>query len=340
MIDPSVAVVILNWNGKDLLSRFLPGVVSSKYSNLQLIVGDNASTDNSVEFIRANYPQIRIIENDQNYGFAEGYNRILQQVNADYYVLLNSDVEVPEDWIEPVIRLMETDSQIAAAQPKIKWQRDKSKFEYAGAAGGFMDINGFPFCRGRLFDEVESDFGQYNDPKEIFWASGAAFFIKTAVWKQTSGLDPDLFAHMEEIDLCWRLKNLGYKISYCPDAEVYHVGGGTLDANNPRKIFLNFRNNLMIMQKNLPLKEVYFQLVIRFFIDFVALIQFLLKGKPEFAIAVSKAHYQFLKNLQKTGGKRTDLQLPYCSHTGVLKSSVVWSFFIKGIRRFSQLTDF
>ena len=340
MIDPSVAVVILNWNGKDLLSRFLPGVVSSKYSNLQLIVGDNASTDNSVEFIRANYPQIRIIENDQNYGFAEGYNRILQQVNADYYVLLNSDVEVPEDWIEPVIRLMETDSQIAAAQPKIKWQRNKSKFEYAGAAGGYMDINGFPFCRGRLFDEVESDFGQYNDPKEIFWASGAAFFIKTAVWKQTSGLDPDLFAHMEEIDLCWRLKNLGYKISYCPDAEVYHVGGGTLDANNPRKIFLNFRNNLMIMQKNLPLKEVYFQLVIRFFIDFVALIQFLLKGKPEFAMAVSKAHYQFLKNLQKTGDKRTDLQLPYCSHTGVLKSSVVWSFFIKGIRRFSQLTDF
>ena len=340
MIDPSVAVVILNWNGKDLLSRFLPGVVSSKYSNLQLIVGDNASTDNSIEFIRANYPQIRIIENDQNYGFAEGYNRILQQVNADYYVLLNSDVEVPEDWIEPVIRLMETDSQIAAAQPKIKWQRDKSKFEYAGAAGGFMDINGFPFCRGRLFDEVESDFGQYNDPKEIFWASGAAFFIKTAVWKQTSGLDPDLFAHMEEIDLCWRLKNLGYKISYCPDAEVYHVGGGTLDANNPRKIFLNFRNNLMIMQKNLPLKEVYFQLVIRFFIDFVALIQFLLKGKPKFAMAVSKAHYQFLKNLQKTGDKRTDLQLPYCSHTGVLKSSVVWSFFIKGIRRFSQLTDF
>ena len=340
MIDPSVAVVILNWNGKDLLSRFLPGVVSSKYSNLQLIVGDNASTDNSVEFIRANYPQIRIIENDQNYGFAEGYNRILQQVNADYYVLLNSDVEVPEDWIEPVIRLMETDSQIAAAQPKIKWQRDKSEFEYAGAAGGFMDINGFPFCRGRLFDEVETDFGQYNDPKEIFWASGAAFFIKTAVWKQTSGLDPDLFAHMEEIDLCWRLKNLGYKISYCPDAEVYHVGGGTLDANNPRKIFLNFRNNLMIMQKNLPLKEVYFQLVIRFFIDFVALIQFLLKGKPEFAMAVSRAHYQFLKNLQKTGDKRTDLQLPYCSHTGVLKSSVVWSFFIKGIRRFSQLTDF
>jgi len=340
MIDPSVAVVILNWNGKDLLSRFLPGVVSSKYSNLQLIVGDNASTDNSVEFIRANYPQIRIIENDQNYGFAEGYNRILQQVNADYYVLLNSDVEVPEDWIEPVIRLMETDSQIAAAQPKIKWQRDKSKFEYAGAAGGYMDINGFPFCRGRLFDVVESDFGQYNDPKEIFWASGAAFFIKTAVWKKTSGLDPDLFAHMEEIDLCWRLKNLGYKISYCPDAEVYHVGGGTLDANNPRKIFLNFRNNLMIMQKNLPLKEVYFQLVIRFFIDFVALIQFLLKGKPEFAMAVSKAHYQFLKNLQKTGDKRTDLQLPYCSHTGVLKSSVVWSFFIKGIRRFSQLTDF
>jgi len=340
MIDPSVAVVILNWNGKELLSRFLPGVVNSKYSNLQLIVGDNASTDDSVAFIKLNFPQIKIIQNDQNYGFAEGYNRILEKVEADYYVLLNSDVEVPENWIEPVIRVMETDERIAAAQPKIKWQKNKSKFEYAGAAGGFMDINGFPFCRGRLFDEVENDFGQYNDKKEIFWASGAAFFIKKAVWKKTSGLDPDLFAHMEEIDLCWRLKNLGYKIIYCPDAEVYHVGGGTLDANNPRKIFLNFRNNLMIMQKNLPLSEVYFQLIIRFFIDFVALMQFLIKGKPEFAMAVSKAHFQFLKNLQKTGRKRADRQLPYCNHTGVFKSSVVWSFFIKGIRHFSQLTNF
>jgi len=340
MIDPSVAVVILNWNGKELLSRFLPGVVKSKYSNLQLIVGDNASTDDSVAFIKLNFPQIKIIQNDQNYGFAEGYNRILEKVEADYYVLLNSDVEVPENWIEPVIRLMETDERIAAAQPKIKWQKNKSKFEYAGAAGGFMDINGFPFCRGRLFDEVENDSGQYNDQKEIFWASGAAFFIKKAVWEKTSGLDPDLFAHMEEIDLCWRLKNLGYKIIYCPDAEVYHVGGGTLDTNNPRKIFLNFRNNLMIMQKNLPLSEVYFQLIIRFFIDFVALIQFLIKGKPEFAMAVSKAHFQFLKNLHITGRKRADRQLPYCNHTGVFKSSVVWSFFIKGIRHFSQLTNF
>ena len=340
MTDPSVAVVILNWNGKDLLSRFLPGVVRSQYSNLQLIVGDNASTDGSVAFIKANYPQIQVLENDHNYGFAEGYNRVLQRVEADYYVLLNSDVEVPENWIEPVIRAMEKDSRIAAAQPKIKWQKDKSMFEYAGAAGGFMDINGFPFCRGRLFDEVEPDQGQYNDHKEIFWASGAAFFIKKEVWKKTSGLDPDLFAHMEEIDLCWRLKNLGYKIIYCPDAEVYHVGGGTLDANNPHKIFLNFRNNLMIMQKNLPMSEVYFQLIIRFFIDFVAWIQFLLKGKPEFALSVTKAHYQFLKNLQKTGRKRTGVQLPYCSHTGVYKSSIVWSFFIRGIRHFSRLTDF
>jgi GT2 family glycosyltransferase len=340
MIVPSVAVVILNWNGKDLLSRFLPGVVKSAYGNLQLVVGDNASTDDSVAFVSTHFPQVRIIRNDRNYGFAEGYNRVLQQVDADYYVLLNSDVEVPENWIEPVIRMMEIDGQIAVAQPKIKWQRDKSKFEYAGAAGGFMDINGFPFCRGRLFDKVESDHGQYNDRREIFWASGAAFFIRKAIWDQTSGLDPDLFAHMEEIDLCWRLKNLGYTIMYCPDAEVYHVGGGTLDANNPRKIFLNFRNNLMIMQKNLPLSEVYFQLIIRFFIDFVALIQFLLKGKPEFALAVSKAHYQFLKNLQKTGDKRRGTPLPYCSHTGVFKSSIVWSFFIKGIRRFSQLTNF
>lgn len=340
MLEPSVAVVILNWNGKDLLSRFLPTAIKSSYHNLQLIVGDNASTDDSVEFVRSAFPQIRIIENDRNYGFAEGYNKILEQVEADYLVLLNSDVEVPENWITPVIQAMEADQRIAAAQPKIKWQKDKSKFEYAGAAGGFLDQNAFPFCRGRLFDEVETDSGQYNDAKEIFWASGAAFFIKSEQWKESGGLDPDLFAHMEEIDLCWRLKNLGYQIIYCPDAEVYHVGGGTLDSNNPYKVFLNFRNNLIIMQKNMPAAEAVWAIFIRMCIDFVAWLQFIAKGKLAFAWAVNKAHFQFVKNMRKTGSKRGNKQLAFSRHTGVYPSSVVWTYFIKGIKYFSQLKNF
>lgn len=269
-MEPSVAVVILNWNGQALLQQFLPGVIRSKYSNLQLIVGDNASTDNSVEFVRSNYPDIRIIQNDGNYGFAEGYRRILEQVDAEYYVLLNSDVEVPENWIQPVIDMMQSDSNIAVAQPKIKWQKNRDEFEYAGAAGGYLDLHGFPFCRGRLFDTVESDHGQYNESGEIFWASGAALFIKSKQWKEVGGLDPDFFAHMEEIDLCWRLKNLGYKVAYCADAEVYHVGGGTLSANNPYKTYLNFRNNLIILQKNLPISDAYSRIFIRMCIDFIA----------------------------------------------------------------------
>jgi GT2 family glycosyltransferase len=340
MLEPSVAVVILNWNGKELLSRFLPGVLRSGYTNLQLIVGDNASDDDSVKYIRTNFPDIRVIQNDRNYGFAEGYNKIIKQIEADYFVLLNSDVEVPENWITPVINAMEADKQIAVAQPKIKWYTDKSKFEYAGGAGGFMDINFFPFCRGRIFDQLETDHGQYEDEREVFWASGAAFFIRSKQWEQSGGLDPDLFAHMEEIDLCWRLKNLGYKVIYCPGAEVYHVGGGTLDAKNPYKVFLNFRNNLMIMQKNLPFGEAVWALSLRMCIDFVALLQFLLKGEIKFASAVNKAHYQFLKNMRRTAAKRGKGQLSYFRHTGVYHSSIVWGFFIKGIRYFSQLKDF
>jgi len=340
MSAPSVAVVILNWNGKDLLSHFLPGVLRSSYSNFTVIVGDNASTDDSVAYVQENFPTIRVITNDQNYGFAEGYNRVLEQVEADYFVLLNSDVEVPENWIAPVISAMQADPKIAAAQPKIKWQGDKSRFEYAGAAGGFLDVNGFPFCRGRIFNEIEEDLGQYNDSRDIFWASGAAFFIKRAMWLETKGLDPALFAHMEEIDLCWRLKNLGYRIIYCPEAEVYHVGGGTLDASNPYKVYLNFRNNLMIMQKNLPLGQAISSIIVRFFIDFVALIQFLFKGERKFAAAVSKAHFQFLRNLSQTAAKRGKKQISYTLHTGVYPSSVVWAFFVKGHKRFTQLKNF
>ncbi|WP_316814601.1 glycosyltransferase family 2 protein [Pedobacter nyackensis] len=337
MTVPSVAVVVLNWNGKALLEQFLPGVVKSVYPNLQLVVGDNASTDDSVAFMKANYPEVRLIVNDHNYGFAEGYGKLFEQIDADYYVLLNSDVEVPANWIQPVIDAMEMDDKIAVAQPKIKWQKNKSQFEYAGAAGGYLDLHGFPFCRGRLFDTVEPDVKQYEDQQEIFWASGAALFIKSKYWKEVGGLDPDFFAHMEEIDLCWRLKNLGYKVIYCPTAEVYHVGGGTLNANNPYKTYLNFKNNLVIMQKNLPVNDAYSRIFIRMCLDFIAWIHFLVQGKADFAWSINKAHYDFLLNLSKNGKKRAGTQIDFLKHTGQYPSSIVWAYFIKKIRFFSQL---
>ncbi|MGZ3836376.1 MAG: glycosyltransferase family 2 protein, partial [Mucilaginibacter sp.] len=243
---PKVAVVILNWNGIKHLREFLPSVLASTWANLDVIVGDNGSTDGSVDFLRQNFPSVLIIQLDQNYGFTGGYNRVLEKVEADYYILLNSDVEVPVGWIEPVIALMESDPLIAAAAPKIKSFSQKDHFEHAGAAGGFIDVFGYPFCRGRMFYEIEEDRGQYEQSDEVFWATGAAMFVKSECWKLAGGFDDHFFAHMEEIDLCWRLKNAGYKVMYCAQSEVYHVGGGTLNVENPFKTFLNFRNNLLL----------------------------------------------------------------------------------------------
>lgn len=336
-MEPSVAVVILNWNGLSFLKSFLPQVIETQYSNLQIVVGDNASTDGSATFLREQYPNIRIIQNKTNFGFAGGYNLVLDQVDADYYVLLNSDVQVLANWIKPVIDAMERDPMIAAAQPKIKSFNEPLKFEYAGAAGGFLDRFGFPFCRGRIFDVIETDLAQYNDPAEIFWASGAALFVKSACWKQVGGLDPDFFAHMEEIDVCWRLKNLGYKIIYCPEAEVFHVGGGTLNSTNPFKTYLNFRNNLYLLQKNLPANEMYTMLFARIWIDFIAWIHFLVKGEFKFAWAINKAHSNFFLNYNKTRKKRTSRQLPFKSLTGVYHFSIVWAFFIRKIKVFGKL---
>jgi GT2 family glycosyltransferase len=336
-MEPSVAVIILNWNGKDLLEQFLPSVLATDYPNLQIIVGDNASSDDSVAYVRENYPQVKIIENDKNYGFAGGYNHILAKVEADYFVLLNSDVEVSKNWIAPVIDLLESDANIAVAQPKIKWQLHKEQFEYAGAAGGFIDLHAYPFCRGRIFDKVETDNQQYDTDTDIFWASGAAFFIKRKAWQQVDGFDADLFAHMEEIDLCWRLKNLGYRIVCCTKAEVYHLGGGTLNANNPYKTYLNFRNNLIIMQKNLPLGDAFFRILIRFFLDFAAWTQFLIKGKPQFSLAISKAHFHFLRQINQTAKKRTNTEIPFLKHNGVYKNSIIYEYFVKKINKFSDL---
>lgn len=336
-MKPSVAVVILNWNGKLLLEQFLPSVVKTNYENLQIIVADNASTDNSVAFVKENYPQIRLIVNAENYGFAQGYNEALKHVEADYFVLLNSDVEVSENWISPVIELMECDSQIAIAQPKIKWLKHKELFEYAGAAGGYLDNYAFPFCKGRIFDEIEKDHNQYNNSEEIFWASGAAFFIRSTDWQLAKGLDPDLFAHMEEIDLCWRLKNMDKKVYYCADAEVYHLGGGTLNTSSPFKSYLNFRNNLIIMQKNLPFGEACTKVFIRLWIDLAAWFQFFLKGNFKFAFSINKAHFHFFKNFFKTSAKRSTRQISFKKHAGTYLKSIVWAYFVGKKKKFSDL---
>jgi GT2 family glycosyltransferase len=336
---PKVAVVILNWNGLDFLKRFLPSVCASTYPNLDIIVGDNASSDDSVSFVRENYPQIQLIINDQNYGFAGGYNKVLSGLVQDYYVLLNSDVEVKPDWIEPVIKLMENDILIAAAQPKILSHSNKELFEYAGAAGGFLDIFGYPFCRGRIFDSVEVDSGQYDNSSEIFWASGAAFFIKRSKWLEMDGLDEDFFAHMEEIDLCWRLKNNSYKIMYCAESTVYHVGGGTLNAESPFKTYLNFRNNLVLLQKNLPARRAILIIFIRFWLDLLSLIKYLMDGKPKNAVAISKAHVYFIRNLFSNIPKSRKISKKTFNKNGLYSGSIVWQYFVRKKKSFSSLKE-
>lgn len=333
----SVAIVILNWNGKTLLEKFLKSVTESEYDNLQIIVADNASTDDSLDYLKNYFPDVRLIQNKENFGFAEGYNQALKQVDADYFVLLNSDVEVPKNWIRPVIDLMENDDKIAVAQPKVLWQKQKNSFEYAGAAGGFIDSFGFTFCRGRVFDNLELDLQQYNQDIPVFWASGAAFFIKSSAWTLAKGFDGDLFAHMEEIDLCWRLKNKGYKVMVCTSSQVYHVGGGTLDASSPFKNYLNFRNNLIIMYKNLPFSQAYLKIFIRLWFDLAAWFQFALKGKMDFAFAINKAHFHFFKSSFKTFSKRESHQLALDKHDGVYQGSVVYQYFIRKKKYFNEL---
>ena len=266
----TTAVVILNWNGKKMLERFLPSVTAHTQGDAEVIIADNGSTDDSLDFVRAQYPGLRIIELDKNYGFAGGYNRALQQVKADYYVLLNDDVEVTPGWIEPVVAQMQQHPDTAICQPKLLMYDQRDTFEYAGGAGGFLDKYGYPFCRGRMFTSLEQDNGQYNTPGEIFWASGAAMFVRADVWHQLGGLDDDFFAHMEEIDFCWRTHLAGYRVRYCPQSTVYHVGGGTLPKSSPFKTELNFRNNLSMLYKNLPVKRRGWVLAMRMWLDRVA----------------------------------------------------------------------
>lgn len=330
-----VAVVILNWNNRYFLEKFLPSVYNSNYTNVEFILGDNASTDDSVDFVKDYYPQIRIISNAKNYGFAGGYNEVLQHVEADYFILLNSDVEVSENWIEPVIAMMERENY-AAAQPKILSYHQKQYFEHAGAAGGYLDKYGYPFCRGRIMQVTETDHGQYDDEREIFWATGAALFIKSTVWKELGGFDADFFAHMEEIDLCWRLKKSGYRVGYCPQSIVYHVGGGTLNASNPKKTYLNFRNNLVMLQKNLAASQLFWIIFARFWLDLLALINFVFQGKFKDAWAISKAHQYFFLNFFKNAAKRKKYSTKF-NDKGVYKKSIIWNFYVNKIQKFSNL---
>ena len=294
MQTPSVAIVILNWNGRKFLEKFLPSVIASVYEHKKIIIADNASTDDSIQFLRENYPQISIIQNKTNLGFAAGYNAALKQVEADYYVLLNSDVEVTPNWIAPVIDLMESDKMIAACQPKILSYLNKDMFEYAGASGGWLDKFGYPFMRGRVFDDCEKDTGQYDDVQPCFWASGAALFVRSSVYHELGGLDEFFFAHQEEIDFCWRLQLAEYKVYVQPASVVYHVGGGTLPKGSSRKTFLNFRNNLVMLSKNLPITTALWKIPVRLLLDALSAWRGLLSGDRGYFIAICKAHAHFI----------------------------------------------
>lgn len=339
MNSPRVAVVVLNYNGKHFLEKFLPGIV--RYSDPHTVhVADNASTDDSVTFLEKNFPSVNVIQNGSNAGYARGYNLALKKISADYFVLINSDVEVTANWIEPVVSLMEKNASIAACQPKLLDFADRRVFEYAGASGGFIDKYCYPFCRGRLFTTIEEDKEQFNDAREVFWATGACLFVKTDAYWKVGGLDDDYFAHMEEIDLCWRLKNAGYKIYVQPDSVVYHVGGGTLNKFSSQKTYLNFRNNLTTLTKNHPPRLLTFKIVYRMILDGVAALRFLFAGTPKHFFAVIRAHFSFYKTLPATLRKRNEMKKlnGFSFNTSFMyNGNIVFEYFISGKKKFAEL---
>ena len=328
-----IAIVILNWNGEVLLERYLPSVI--QYSgDADIYMADNASTDGSVDFVKTNFPQIQIIQNSVNGGFSKGYNDALHSVDADIFCLLNSDVEVTENWLEPIKEAFNTIKDAAIIQPKVLDLMRKEYFEYAGAAGGFIDQLGYPFCRGRIFQELEKDSGQYDDVKEIFWATGACMFIKSEVYKSLDGFDEDYFAHQEEVDLCWRAKNAGYKVYYIGASKVYHLGGSTLSNMNPKKTYLNFRNSLFSITKNLPRRKALLIIFLRLLLDAVAGIRFIFQFKFKHCFAIIKAHLNFYTKFGRMYRKRE-------KHNFIKKyyvtRSIVWSHFVHHIKKFNIL---
>lgn len=338
-MNTSVAVVILNWNGVAWLEKFLPSVCNHLPLYAKLYVADNASTDESVSFLKSNYPSVEIIQLATNLGFASGYNQALKSVNEDIYILLNSDIEIKSNWIEPVIDYMENNPEIAVCQPKILDQQSPDIFEYAGASGGFIDYLGFPFCRGRIFNDLEYDENQYDIPVPIFWATGACMFIKKEVYWKAGGLDDDYFAHMEEIDLCWRIKKMGYQIYVVPQSKVYHVGGGTLKKVSPQKTYLNFRNNLVTLIKNSPTKGIIKLVFLKLLFDGVAGIKFTIDGDFKHFIAIVRAHFYMYFNLGKILKKRKVVNsiTVVGNVTEIYNKSIVIKHFAKGVKLFSDL---
>lgn len=338
MPESKVAVVILNWNGQKYLEKFLPSVIQNS-GNSKIVVADNASTDNSVEFVKNNYPQIEIIINDENGGFAKGYNDAFKKVDTEFYLLLNSDIEVTPGWLTPLLEQMK-DPQVAGCQPKIKAYNNQVSFEHAGASGGFLDRNYFPFCRGRIFNSVETDLGQYDGISEIFWASGACLLIRSELFHKAGGFDEAFFAHMEEIDLCWRLKKMNYKFIVCPQSVVYHIGGGTLPYTSPRKVYLNFRNSLLMIVKNhdgILLPKIFSRLCI----DGIAASRFLMIGEFKQFSAVFKAHMFMYRNLSHLLKQRKEIKAMSTTFnaTGLYNGNILIAYFFKGIREFSKLNQ-
>lgn len=328
------AIVILNWNGKKLLEQFLPSIVNFSSELAEIYVADNASTDSSIGFIKEYYPEVHIVKNTTNDGYAKGYNDALKNIDADIYCLINSDIEVTENWIPPILDVFNKEKNTAIIQPKILDFKARDTFEYAGAGGGFVDLYGYPYCRGRVFNHLEQDNKQFDDVAEIFWASGACFFIRSKVYHELQGFDEDYFAHQEEVDLCWRAQNEGFDVKYVGGATVYHVGGATLQETNPQKTFLNFRNSLLNIIKNVPKQWFLFVVFLRLILDGVAGIKFLLELRPIHTWAIIKAHVSVYVNFYKFLKKRKKLQKKYEYN---LHTSIVWQYFVLRRKKFQNL---
>lgn len=331
-----LAIVILNYNGRHYLEKFLPTVL--KYAgNYPVYVADNHSSDQSVTYLKNEFPTIRVLPFEKNHGFSEGYNRTLDLIEAEYFMLLNSDVEVTPGWLDPLIRLMDGNSRIAACQPKLLQYNDRKQFEYAGAAGGFIDRYGYPFCRGRIFKTMERDYGQYDDTRPVFWASGACMMVRSSVYKSLGGFDPDFFAHMEEIDLCWRMKLAGYEIYYCGESVIYHVGGGTLPESDPFKTYLNFRNSLITLIKNSSRSVLVTKIFMRFIFDVVAGVKFLIFDSFRDSWAVIRANFDVYRKIRHHLKKRVDVKKANQSLDLVYPQSLVISYYIRGKKYFFNL---
>lgn len=333
------AIVILNWNGVKMLTRFLPNVLDYSRDEAVVYVADNGSTDNSLEVLKRHFPEVRLVLLDKNYGFAEGYNRALQQIEAKYYVLLNSDVEVSHHWLTPLTEFMDNNPDAAACQPKLLAEKDRDAYEYAGACGGYLDRYGYPFCRGRIFDTVENDNGQYDYETEILWATGACMMIRAEDFMRSGGFDARFFAHSEEIDLCWRLRLMGRKIFCVPDSYVYHVGGGTLPKNNPMKTYLNFRNNLTMLYKNLSDNELRPVMRMRVLLDYIAAFQALLSGRTGDFKAIINGRKAFKAWLPEYRKVREEVQAKRAVDDvpGIYRRSILWQYYAKGHKKYSDL---